>query len=174
MGRKDAALAGLPHKVPRAPHPLQALGYRLRRLQLHDQVDGTNVDAQFEGGSADQDRQFACLELALHLQAGFLRDTAVVNADRHSLSRRSRKALPGRHQSDTLDDAVLDQTRCPARSLRRHLFVQSVGGLLGQPAVVGKDEGGLVFPNQTQDPWIIEGQMEPPGRLRKSSTGVTT
>ena len=59
VGGKDAPLAGLAHQVAGAAHALQALGHRLGRLELHDQVDRADVDAQFQRRGADQGRQLA-------------------------------------------------------------------------------------------------------------------
>jgi len=51
VGGIDTSLAGLADQVTRAAHALQALGDTARRLQLHHQVDRTDIDAQFEGAS---------------------------------------------------------------------------------------------------------------------------
>jgi hypothetical protein len=55
-----------------APDALQTLRHRLGRLQLHDQVDRADVDAQFQRRSADQRRQRPRLERLLQRQPRLL------------------------------------------------------------------------------------------------------
>ncbi len=81
----ETPLAGLAHQVARAPHALQALGHRFGGLDLDDQVDRADVNAQLERGGAHQGRQLPRLELALQLEPGLLGDAAVMHADRFAL-----------------------------------------------------------------------------------------
>ena len=64
MGRVDAPFARLPHEMTGAAYPLQALGHRFGRLQLDNQIDCANVDAQFQRGGADERRQTASLQVS--------------------------------------------------------------------------------------------------------------
>ena len=146
VGGEDAPHAGLSHQVAGAAHALQALGHRLGRLELHDQVHRADVDAQFQGRGADQGRQLARLELAFQLQAGLFGDAAVVDADRAAVA----SPLAGGHHAHALDHAALDQARGFARGFGGDLLVEAVGRALGQAAVVGKDERGLVLADQRQ------------------------
>ena len=58
LGEEPAA-GRLADGVPRAADPLQAGRHRLRRLDLHHQVDRAHVDPQLERGGGDQRRQHA-------------------------------------------------------------------------------------------------------------------
>ena len=49
---EDAALGDLTEAVAGATDPLQAAGHRLRRLDLHDEVDCAHVDAELQGGAS--------------------------------------------------------------------------------------------------------------------------
>ena len=51
------------------PDPLQAARDRLRRLDLHDEVDGAHVDAELERRRGDEARDLALLQELLDLQA---------------------------------------------------------------------------------------------------------
>ena len=66
---KMPPLRRLPDLVPGPADPLEAARDRLRRLDLHDQVDGAHVDAQLERRGGHQRRQLAGLQRVLDLAA---------------------------------------------------------------------------------------------------------
>ena len=81
MRGEDAPAAGLADEMAGAAHALQALRHRLGRLQLHDEIDRADVDAQFQRRRADERRQRARLERLLQRQPRLLGHAAVVGAD---------------------------------------------------------------------------------------------
>ena len=66
--------------VPGAPDPLQSRRDRRRTLDLHHEVDGPHIDAQFQAAGGDHGPQPAGLQVVLDLAAAFLAHTAVVGA----------------------------------------------------------------------------------------------
>src|SRR5207245_290409 len=61
-----------------AAHALQGRRDVARRLELDDQVDRADVDAELERGGGDQRAQLALLEAVLGLQPRAARERAVV------------------------------------------------------------------------------------------------
>ena len=169
VGGEDAPAGGLAHQVAGAPDPLQALGHRLGRLELHHQIHRADVDAQLQRRGAHQRRQVARLERLLQGQARLLGHAAVVRADWVGM-----RPAPGPKHPDPLGHAAFDQRvgaeriLCPsphpppsltvgarlppASPLARHLLVDPVGGALGQAAVVDEDEGGAVLADEIHHP----------------------
>ena len=68
------------HLVAGAADPLEAGRDRLRRLDLHDEVDRAHVDAELERRGGDQRGQTAGLQHLLDLEPLLARDRAVVGA----------------------------------------------------------------------------------------------
>ena len=147
-GGVDAAVAGLPDQVARAADALQPLRHALGRLELHDQVDVADVDAELERAGADQGREFAGLQVRLHLAPGFFRHAAVVGADRAFGA--DGEHAPVAHQAAGRERggaAGLDLLG----ALGRELGVEPVSGALGQAPVVGEDQGRTVLEDVAQD-----------------------
>ena len=68
LGHDDAALGDARQRVARASDPLQRRRDVARRLELHDQVDGTHVDAELERRRRDECLELAVLEAVFGLQ----------------------------------------------------------------------------------------------------------
>ena len=66
--------------MARPPDPLQPARDRLRRLDLHDEVDGAHVDAELERRRGNQCRNLAGLEGVFDLEPLLAGDRAVVGA----------------------------------------------------------------------------------------------
>ena len=77
-GHDDPALGRAAQQVPGAAHALQGRRDVARRLELDDQVDRADVDAELERGGGDQRAQLALLEAVLGLQPRAARERAVV------------------------------------------------------------------------------------------------
>ena len=98
---EDAPAAGLPDEMAGAAHALQALRHRLGRLQLHDEVDRADVDAEFQRRGADECGQRARLERLLQRQPRLLGHAAVVGADRVGM-----RAAPRAKHAHAFGDAA--------------------------------------------------------------------
>ncbi len=64
-----------------AADSLQERGDAARRLELADQVDGADVDAELERGSGDERLHLAGLQALLKAKTPLLGEAAVVRAD---------------------------------------------------------------------------------------------
>src|SRR6185437_1555368 len=64
--------------VPGAADALEARRDRGRRLDLHDEIDGADVDAELQRAGGDDGGQLAALEAVLDHEARVLGDRAVV------------------------------------------------------------------------------------------------
>jgi hypothetical protein len=64
-GGKQTALGDRSTPVAGAAHALQSNCNRARRVDLADQIDGADVDAQFERRRRNQQANLAVLQLAL-------------------------------------------------------------------------------------------------------------
>ena len=73
-----AAGRGLAICMARPSDSLESLRDGLRRADLHDQVDVPNVDAELEGRRGDGGFELPLFELLFHVQAGDLRQGAMV------------------------------------------------------------------------------------------------
>jgi hypothetical protein len=144
VGREQAPHAGLPHQVSRAPHPLQAAGHPLGRLELHYQVHGADVDAQLQRRGTHQGRQSPLLQSLLQAQSCLAADASMVGAEGPA------------HRACTLEAGGFDNTplgQClravgPARLASQVEVVQPVRRPLRLPAAVGKDERRAVCLDQ--------------------------
>ena len=148
VGRMRPLLC-LPDQVAGAAHPLQSLAHPLGRLQLDDQIDRADVDAEFERRRAHQRGQPAALQVALHREPRLAGHAAVVGADGFEVGYR---AAPGGEDAAALDDSALDQPRRPAARLAGPLLVQAVGGAFGQPTAVGEDQRRVVAAHVPEHP----------------------
>ena len=77
-GGEDASLGNGSAPVSRTAHALQCHGDRSRRTDLADQIDGADVDAEFERSRRHQQAHLAVLQLAFGLQAQLARKAAVM------------------------------------------------------------------------------------------------
>jgi hypothetical protein len=75
---EDPALRDLVQRVACASDALQPARDRLRRLDLHDEVDGAHVDAELERRGRDEARNAPRLQVFLDLHALLAGDRAVV------------------------------------------------------------------------------------------------
>ena len=139
---EDPSARHLAHAVPGAADALQAARHRLRRLHLHDEVDGAHVDAQLERRRRDQAGQRARLEQVLDDDALLARQRAVVGAG--DLAR----ALP----------------RAPPPPASRQV-VEPQGDALRGAAVVHEHERRAVLADQPQQLRIDGRPDAAPGRL---------
>ena len=78
-----------PRPGGRHAHPLQATGDAGRRLDLHDEVDGTHVDAELEAARGHDRRQPAGLEVLLDELAVLLAHRPVMGPGQHGGSARA-------------------------------------------------------------------------------------
>ncbi len=78
--REDLAGARLADLVARAADPLYSPRHGPGRLDQHDEVDGSHVDAELEARRRDDAAQPTLLELRLHLNALLARERPVVGA----------------------------------------------------------------------------------------------
>ena len=78
--REEHSARGGADLVPGPPDPLQGAGDRGRRLDLHDQVDGPHVDAEFEAARRDDSGQSAALQLVLDDRPGLLAHRPVMGS----------------------------------------------------------------------------------------------
>ena len=69
--------------MARPPDPLDEPGDFAGGVVLQHEVRGPDVDAELEGGRADQSLQHARLEVVLHLDPDFLREGPMVDAEAH-------------------------------------------------------------------------------------------
>ena len=74
----DGALAGFAHRVAGTADALQPAADGARRLDLHDEVDGPHVDAQFEAAGGHDAAQHPPLQLVLDDDALLAGERAVV------------------------------------------------------------------------------------------------
>ena len=79
--REEHALGHAPEPVTGAAHPLQECRKRARRADVADQVDMSDVDAEFKRSGGDDDRHIARLELPLGGETDALVEAAVVCGD---------------------------------------------------------------------------------------------
>ncbi len=79
--REDATLRDAMHGVIGATDALQEDRDAARRAELAHQLDVADVDAELERGGGHHHLEFAGLETLLGIEAGFLRETAVVGRD---------------------------------------------------------------------------------------------
>ena len=79
--REEAALRREAEGVAGAADALEEGRHAARRLELADEVDGADVDAEFERSGGDERLHFAGLEALLEVEAALLREAAVVGAD---------------------------------------------------------------------------------------------
>ncbi len=87
--REDQAGTGGLHLVSGAADPLQPARHRRRGLDLHHEIDGAHVDAEFQRGRAGQAAQASGLERVLDLDALLARQRAVMRTHER-LVRRAR------------------------------------------------------------------------------------
>ena len=80
-GREEAALRREAEGVAGAADALEERRHAARRLELADEVDGADVDAELERGGGDERLHLAGLEALLEVEAALLREAAVVGAD---------------------------------------------------------------------------------------------
>ncbi len=78
---KESSLGNGATPVTRTSHTLQCDGNRTRRIDLHDQVDRSNVDSKFERRSSDQHLYLAFFQFLLGRKSHFARQTAVMRSD---------------------------------------------------------------------------------------------
>src|SRR5215470_1215596 len=78
---KKASLGDRAAPVAGAADALQGDGDRAWRIDLQDQVDGADVDTEFERGGCDQDLYLAFLQFLLCREAQLARQTPVVGGD---------------------------------------------------------------------------------------------
>ncbi len=132
--------------VAGAADPLHAAGHRGRRLDLHDQVDGTHVDAELEAAGRDDARQPARLEVVLDQRPLLLADRAVVGAGQQVTGA---ARWPRTAPSPARESPRRRRGSSPARVGRD--LVQPGGEALGQPARVGEDDRRPVLLDQVDD-----------------------
>ena len=121
---EDARLGNGSTPMSGAARALQHDGNRTWRTQMADQVDGSNVDAEFERGGGDEHSQLAFLQFSLRFQPQFARHAAMVCGDRCF----SRAVLAGAMRS--------------ARLMRDPF---------GQPPRVDEHQRGAVFSGKRDD-----------------------
>ena len=80
-GGEERAVGGAAERVPGASDALEEGADSAGRADLADQVDGADVDAEFQGGGGDDGAQVAGLEPLLHLVAAVFGEAAVVAGD---------------------------------------------------------------------------------------------
>ncbi len=76
---EDHAARDRAHRVPGAPDALEPRGDRGRRLDLHDEIDGADVEPELERRGGDDGRELAFLEAILDLQPPLARHRSVVS-----------------------------------------------------------------------------------------------
>ena len=81
--RHDDAAAGRADGVSGAADALQPAGDRGRRLDLHDQIDRSHVDAELERGRGDEAANLSGLQAIFDLDALRPRQRPVMRADQH-------------------------------------------------------------------------------------------
>ena len=122
--------------VARAPDALQRYGNGARRAELHDQIDGTDIDTQLERRRCGNGAQLARSQAALHVEAGRARKTAVMRhhetvaeplverkGDAFAHATRAYENQRRAMSTDLLGDAVVDLTP--------HLFARDRTQLVG-------------------------------------------
>ena len=80
-GGEEAAFGDGSAPVTGAADALQRDGDGARRVDLADQVDGADVDAEFERRGRDQQANLAVLQLALGIETQLARQAAVMGGD---------------------------------------------------------------------------------------------
>ena len=78
MFRKQYPARNLADLMPGAAHPLQSTRHRRRRFDLHHQIDGAHVDAEFEGRGGNHTAQAPTLEIVFNVRALVFADRTVV------------------------------------------------------------------------------------------------
>ena len=172
-GGEELAARRQAEGVPGAPDALQEGADGAGRGDLADEVDGADVDAQFQGGGRDERAQVAALEPLLHLQAALLRERAVVAGDvllADALGQVMRDALgqPARVDEDQRravagderGQSVVDLGPLLVRGDGRHLgvgqfdaevevaLVAAVDDDAAGPTIVGAVLGGTLRPDE--------------------------
>src|SRR5215475_14084806 len=79
--RKHASLRQAGDGVARAPHALQERRDAMGRPELADEIDVTDVDAEFERRGRDERAQLSVLEPRLGIETPLLRETSVMRSD---------------------------------------------------------------------------------------------
>ena len=80
-GRDDARFGSGAHPVPGAAETLKRNGDGARRADLHHQIHGPDIDAEFERCRGDDGAQVAIFQPRFRIQAGRARKTAVMRCD---------------------------------------------------------------------------------------------
>ena len=163
--------------VPGASDPLEGGGHRRRRLDLHDQVDRTHVDAELEARRRDHAGQPAALEVVLDQRPLLLGHRAVVGPGDHHLARtaprcRSRpSAGDGTGRSAPIADAGAAGRAAHGRlgALGRDL-VEPGGQPLGEPSGVGEHDRRAVLLDQVDDP-LLDVRPDRPAALGGTGRG---
>ena len=133
LEHEDAALAGPIQQVARAADTLQAGCHGLCGLQLVDEIDGADVDPQFERRRRDESIKLAGLQIVFRFEAYLLRHGAVMDPD-----------VDGMLWGGALQ--LAQSQRCPFR------LVSAVGenecgivaGNLGEEQLIGARPQGVV------------------------------
>ena len=111
----DRAFAGLVEAMVGAADPLEKAGRSLGRAHLHDEVDVAPVDTEVEAGGRDESAQLARRHGRLDLAPSFLRQAAVMDADRQRPCR-SPPRDPGRSARQGCACCRRRALSCAARS----------------------------------------------------------
>jgi hypothetical protein len=149
--REHHAVADRADLVARAADPLQTRGDRRWRLDLHDEVDRTHVDAELEAARRDDTGQVAALERLLRQRTLLTADAAMVGAG--ELRRRAFRGAGLGHQRRGRGVA---RERFPRLPLVGDL-VEAVGQPFGEPARVGEHDRGAVLLDEVDDPLLDGG-----------------
>ena len=64
----DPPLGDIVHPVPCPADPLQTLCHGLGGVELHHEIDGTDVDPKLQRGGTDHHPQLPVLEALLHIE----------------------------------------------------------------------------------------------------------
>ncbi len=129
-----------PDLVTRPADPLQATGDRRRRLYLHDEVDRTHVDAQFQAAGRHDGGQPSRLQVVLDQRPLLLAHRAVV---------RPRQCGTGTMRGAGLGHD-LRRWHVRRRCLLRDL-VEPAGQPFREPPGVGEDKCRVVLLDQVRD-----------------------
>ena len=129
-----------------AAHALQRHGNRARRVDLADQIDGADIDAQLQRRRRHQQANLAVLQLALGVQAQLARQAAVMRRDQFfadALAQVQRHALgqPPRVDEDQRGAMLQRQLGEAVVDLAPH-FVAGDGAKFGGAAPRRRDRVG--------------------------------